>query len=92
MILVQQCQEAEYSRLDLQEVITLRETVPMMLLEPLETVQLLYRQQLPLEKPIEAQIELLLKELIITKHPLDKIRVQQEPVEKNNLGLLLTNF
>lgn len=78
--------------MDLQEVITLRETVPMMLLEPLETVQLLYRQQLPLEKPIEAQIELLLKELIITKHPLDKIRVQQEPVEKNNLGLLLTNF
>jgi hypothetical protein len=64
----------------------------MMLLEPLETVQLLYRQQLPLEKPTEAQIELLLKELIIIRHPLDKIRVQQEPVEKNNLGLLLTNF
>ena len=78
--------------MDLQEVITLRETVPMMLLEPLETVQLLYRQQLPLEKPTEAQIELLLKELIIIRHPLDKIRVQQEPVEKNNLGLLLTNF
>lgn len=82
--------------MDLQEVITLRETVPMMfpslLLEPLETVQLLYRQQLPLEKPTEAQIELLLKELIITRHPLDKIRVQQEPVDKNNLGLLLKNF
>ena len=78
--------------MDLQEVITLQETVPMMLLEPLETVQLLYRQQLPLEKPTEAQIELLLKELIITRHPLDKIRVQQEPDEKNNLGLLLTNF
>jgi len=65
---------------------------PSLLLEPLETVQLLYRQQLPLEKPTEAQIELLLKELIITRHPLDKIRVQQEPVDKNNLGLLLKNF